>query len=307
VLVFRVVWVGVWLASTLLLGVAAAPQPTRAQSAALAGVVFDSSLNSPILGREMPYRVYLPPEYISDTTRRFPVMYMLHGAGGNYTEWSDSYLPQQLDNMIERGLVQPMIVVMPDGGERTYFANWDNGPRYSDYIAQDVVTEVDSHFRTLPQQASRAIGGLSMGGYGALSIAMRNPTIFGAVGAHSPSIRLAWDSELWFLTGENYLEQDPIWLSRNGAGVDRMLYWIDVGDEDWWRPNIEELHAAFESGGLNVSWHVFPGTHEAEYWIDHVPDYLRFYSDNLRGDQPQPPPPPLSSGAVSGDVVAGTL
>ena len=295
-LVLRAAWLGTWLASTLLLVLGAAPGVTHAQSAQLAGLVFDSSLDSPILGRVMPYRVYLPPEYFSEPTRRFPVMYMLHGAGGSYTEWSDSFLPQQLDSMILGGLAQPMIVAMPDGGERTYFVNWDNGPRYSDYIAQDVVAEIDSHFRTLPQQASRAIGGLSMGGLGALQIAMRNPSIFGVVGAHSPSIRLAWDSELWFLTGENYLEHDPIWLSRNGSGEERMAYWIDVGAEDWWRPNIEELHAAFESAGLAVSWHVFPGTHEAEYWIDHVPDYVRFYSDTLRADQP--PPSPLSSGEV---------
>jgi enterochelin esterase-like enzyme len=171
---------------------------------------------------------------------------------------------------------------MPDGGGRTYFANWDNGPRYSDYIARDVVGEIDLHYRTLPHPASRAIGGLSMGGLAALQIAMRNPDVFGIVGAHSPSIRLDPEPELWFLSGENFFGHDPIWLARNSPAVDHLAYWLDVGAEDWWRPNIEELYAALASAGLRVNWHIFSGTHEAEYWIDHVPDYLRFYTDNLR-------------------------
>jgi enterochelin esterase-like enzyme len=60
-----------------------------------------------------------------------------------------------------------------------------------------------------------------------------------------------------------------------------MQYWVDVGTDDWWRPNIEALHAALVAAGLNVTFAEPPGTHEAQYWIDHVPDYLRFYSRAL--------------------------
>ncbi len=275
----RLVWAFVALCGSLL--PVAAPS-AGAQAVPMAGIVFDSELHSMILSRTMPYRIYLPPGYLFSDAQRYPVLYMLHGAGGNYTEWSDSFLPQQLDDMIVRGAAQPMIVVMPDGSGRSYFANWDNGPRYSDYLAQDVVSEIDLRYRTLAVQSSRAIGGLSMGGLAALQIAMRNPTVFGVVGAHSPSIRLEPDPELWFLSGQNYLEHDPIWLARNWPGADHMLYWLDVGAEDWWRPNIADLHAALTSDGLNVTWNILTGTHEAEYWIAHVSDYLRFYSDNLR-------------------------
>ena len=255
----------------------------ESESPRLAGLVFDTSLYSSILGHEMPYRIYLPPEYLESEERRFPVLYMLHGAGGNYTEWGDSNLPEQLDDMIVQGTIQPMIAVMPEGNGRTYFANWDNGPRYSDYLAEDVVAQVDARFRTLPVQSARAIGGLSMGGLAAMQVAMRHPSVFGVVGAHSPSIRLEPDPELWFMSGESFLEHNPIWLARNWAGADRMVYWLDVGEDDWWRPNIEELHDDIVADGLNVSWHIFPGTHEAEYWIAHVPEYLHFYSENLHG------------------------
>jgi S-formylglutathione hydrolase FrmB len=173
-----------------------------------------------------------------------------------------------------------MIVVMPDGGDRTYWANWDEGPRWSDYVADDVVTEVDSRFRTIAAQSARAIGGLSMGGLGALQVAMRHPDVFGVVGAHSPSIRLDPDQELWFLSPSSFLAHNPIWLASYPSSGG-MIYWLDVGADDWWRPNIEELRDALLLARLNLTWRVFPGTHEAEYWIDHVPDYLRFYSDNL--------------------------
>jgi S-formylglutathione hydrolase FrmB len=266
---------------------AASPLPVSAQStpppSSLAGAVYDSELYSPILGQFMPFRVYLPPQYFSEPTRRFPVVYMLHGAGGNFTEWADSYMPEQLDDLITRGVTQPMLLVMPDGGSRSFWANWDAGPRWSDYVAEDVVTDIDARFRTIPAPRSRAIGGLSMGGLGALQIAMFHTGVFGAVGAHSPSIRLEPDPELWFLAGDSFYYHDPLWLVANWPGAQGLAYWIDVGADDWWRPNIETFHGVLSEAGLNVSWQIFPGTHQAEYWIEHVPDYLQFYSAALIG------------------------
>lgn len=257
------------------------PGVSHAQSVYLAGYLFDAQMWSPTLQQEMTFRIYLPPRYFSDDERRYPTLYLLHGAGGNYTEWSDSFLPEQLDDMIGLQLVQPMIVVMPDGGSRTYWANWDEGPRYSDYVASDVVAEIDSRFRTLPYPSARGIGGLSMGGLGALQIAMRHPDVFGVVGAHSPSIRLEPDPELWFLSTDSFAYHNPIWLAANVQGLERMTYWLDVGADDWWRPNIEDLRDALLAAHLQLYWNVFAGTHEAEYWIEHVPDYLRFYSATL--------------------------
>ncbi|HYW89462.1 MAG TPA: alpha/beta hydrolase-fold protein [Chloroflexota bacterium] len=258
------------------------PGAAHAHSTGLMGYLFDAEMWSPTLQQDMTFRIYLPPDYFYDEDRRYPTLYMLHGAGGNYTEWSDSFLPEQLDDMIGLQIVQPMIVVMPDGGTRTYWANWDKGPRWSDYVAYDVVSEIDSRFRTVPLPSRRAIGGLSMGGLGAMQIAMNHPDIFGVVGAHSPSIRLEPDPEMWFLSAGSFQQQNPLWLAANAAGVDRMVYWLDVGVDDWWRSNIEDLRDVLFGARLNLTWRLFAGTHEAEYWIEHVPDYLRFYSDNLR-------------------------
>jgi putative tributyrin esterase len=245
------------------------------------GTIQDDRLPSPIIGDELPYRVYLPPDYATNPTRRYPVLYLLHGAGGNYTEWSDSFFPERADQMIRNGDIEPLIVVMPDdeGDGPTYWANWSNGgPQWADYVIEDVVGAIDRRYRTIPEAGARAIGGLSMGGLGALHIAMRRPDVFGTVEANSPSIRVGRDPSLWFLVGDNWNQHDPIWLARNAPDLNQLRLWIDIGDSDIWLDNVTVLHQALVARGVRHDWHVFTGEHEAEYWIDHVPDYLRFYA-----------------------------
>jgi enterochelin esterase-like enzyme len=257
------------------------------------GTLQDDRLPSPIIGEELPYRVYLPPDYETNPSRRYPVLYMLHGAGGNYTEWSDSFLPERLDQMIRDGEVPPLILVMPDdsGDGPTYWANWSNGgPRWADYVIQDVVGAIDQRYRTLPTGSARAIGGLSMGGLGALHIAMRRPDVFGVVGAHSPSIRVERDPTLWFLTGDNWNEHDPIWLAQHAPDIEQVRIWLDAGDADIWLENISVLHRALLGRGVPHEWHIFSGEHEAEYWIAHVPDYVRFYASALETASAQATP-----------------
>src|SRR6476660_9054285 len=79
----------------------------------LVGMLRDDRLTSPIIGEDFTYRVYLPPDYLTRPDRRYPVLYMLHGNGGNYTEWTDSFLPEQADRMMASGEIPPFIIVMP--------------------------------------------------------------------------------------------------------------------------------------------------------------------------------------------------
>jgi enterochelin esterase-like enzyme len=249
----------------------------------LQGFLLDDRLTSPIIGESFPYRIYLPPDYLHAPQKHYPVLYMLHGAGGNYTEWTDSYLPEQADRMIVAGDLPPLIIVMPDDSGQTYWANWsEDGPRWGDYLTEDVVQTIDQRYRTLPTAASRGIGGLSMGGLGALNLAFQHPDVFGVVGAHSPSVRLEPDPALWFLAGQNFWDNNPIWLAQHRPGLDGLKIWLDAGTDDVWLPNVEAVHAALISAGLHTDWHIYPGPHEAEYWIEHVPDYLRFYGAALR-------------------------
>lgn len=254
-----------------------------AASEPLLGLLLDDRVLSPIIGESFPYRVYLPPEYLHAPQQHYPVLYMLHGAGGNYTEWTDSFLPEQADRMMAAHEIPPMIIVMPDDGGQTYWANWsEGGPRWGDYLTEDVVATIDQRYRTLPNAASRAIGGLSMGGLGALNLAFQHPDEFGVVGSHSPSVRIEPDPALWFLSGQTFWDNNPIWLVQHRTGLDSLNIWLDAGSEDVWLPNIEAVHEALVEQGLHAEWHLFPGPHEAEYWIEHVPDYLRFYGGALK-------------------------
>jgi enterochelin esterase-like enzyme len=250
----------------------------------LQGFLLDDRLFSPVIGESYRYRVYLPPDYLRSPTRRYPVLYMLHGNGGNYTEWTDSFLPEQADRMIVAGEIAPLIIVMPDDGESTYWANWsDGGPRWADYVADDLVSVVDLRYRTRADPRGRAVGGMSMGGLGALNLAFQRPDVFGVVGGHSPSVRLQPDPALWFLVGDNFWEHNPVWLAQHRPGIESVRIWLDAGTDDVWLPNIKAVHDALVDRGLEPSWNTFPGPHEAEYWIEHIPDYLRFYSEALRG------------------------
>ena len=81
-----------------------------------------------------------------------------------------------------------------------------------------------------------------------------------------------------FLTGQNFWDNNPIWLAQHASGLDALRIWLDAGSDDIWLPNIEAVRSAIAGEGLQLEYHEFPGPHEAEYWIAHVPDYLRFYS-----------------------------
>lgn len=147
--------------------------------------------------------VYLPPSYDTSPGKRYPTVYLLHGYMGGYHTfvWSmDSFfeplgidlgvdIQAIADSLLRIGEIQEMIVVMPDGATAYGGAWYSNSPvtgNYRDYIAQDLVTYIDGMYRTMGGRDSRGIAGHSMGGYGALSLAMGYPEVFGGVAALGP-------------------------------------------------------------------------------------------------------------------------
>jgi enterochelin esterase-like enzyme len=237
----------------------------------------------------MPILIYLPPGY-SDSQRCYPVVYLLHGYGGPYTEWEKWGLTEKIDPMIRSGKIQPMIAVMPEGERSYWFNHWpvptpqNDGLPWGDYIWKDVVGYVDANYRTLTRRESRAIGGLSSGGQGALMLGMTHPDEFGIVGAHSPSFREA-DGSLEFFGKQDYFNQyDPIWLVKNTDTAKQLTIWMDVGeDDDVWGEGILRYKKLLESLKIPFEFHTSPGRHEGSYWVPHVPDYLTWYASKLAG------------------------
>lgn len=138
--------------------------------------------------------IYLPPSYKTDTHRRYPVIYFLHGftdddAGwyGLHKHWID--LPAVIDQALAHGESREMIVVTPNAYTRFAGSMYSNSVTTGDweaYVTRDLISYIDSHYRTIPDAASRGLAGHSMGGYGAIRIAMKHPGIFSSVYLLSP-------------------------------------------------------------------------------------------------------------------------
>ena len=147
--------------------------------------VHGAGLEDNLLG-DSPNRqvmVYLPPSYTTTPTKRYPTIYLLHGYNGTSTIWRDGAykgfnILTAMDELIEAGKIREMIVVMPDGRNAyggTYFVNSSVTGNWEDFVTQDLVSYIDTTYRTIPGSASRGVAGQSMGGYSAIYIAMKNP------------------------------------------------------------------------------------------------------------------------------------
>ncbi len=169
------------------------------------GTVLEDSLYSPALGVSKKFIVYLPPSYRTDTARRYPVAYYLHGAGGNERSWVVGLAIDSVADSLAASGVPEMILVMPDGDDG-YYHTWHTSTdydtcmrrravliggelptdycvhhmRYDDYIAHDLVARVDSVYRTIADRRHRAVAGLSMGGYGAVYLPLKYTDVFAA-------------------------------------------------------------------------------------------------------------------------------
>ena len=154
------------------------------------GTVVTDSLVSPALGgQKRTILVYLPPTYYTRTgqTKRYPTLYLLHGSPGQAHDWfTAGKANQSADTLIALGKIPELILVLPDGNGRPgatseWGNSYDQHQLIESYVVNDVVKYVDSKYRTIADMAHRAIGGLSMGGFGATNIAVHHPDVFGSV------------------------------------------------------------------------------------------------------------------------------
>ena len=241
--------------------------------------VEDHKFNSATLGREMPYLIYLPPDYYTAPDRRYPVLFMLHGIGAWYGEWAQLGLLSRADEAIRTGQIEPFIIVLPQGDQSYWMDHANKGPRWGTYLVQDVVGHIDSTFRTMADRDHRAVGGLSMGAHAALQLSINYPDIFGIAGAHSPSLYPRERLPSFFGDDAYYKAHDPVQTYATSPEIARTLkIWIDLGENDPWLAPITSFHGQLQSDGIPHEWNVYAGEHEVQYWAVHVVDYLNFYN-----------------------------
>jgi enterochelin esterase-like enzyme len=191
-------------------------------------------------GTQGSYLVYLPPSYETETGRRFPVVYWLHGGFGNARQ--GAWAVQNLDRGIRAGLVPETIVVLPQALPVGWYVNSKDGKRpIEDVIVKDLIPHVDGRYRTLARRESRGVEGMSMGGYGALHLGMKHPHLFGAISSVAPAILQDLKDEPrertfdTFGDDEAYYDANGPWaLARSSAAALRSGCAIRLlaGDED---------------------------------------------------------------------------
>ena len=152
-------------------------------------LVQDEVVSPALGGQRKTFLVYLPPSYNtpSGKTKHYPTLYLLHGAPGTYRDWfTGGKADQSADTLIALGKIPELILILPDGnGHPGGVSEWGNSfnqrQLIETYVAVDLVKYVDQKYRTIPEAAYRGIGGLSMGGFGAMNIATHHPDLFGSV------------------------------------------------------------------------------------------------------------------------------
>lgn len=219
-------------------------------------VTFDDSTQ----GTLGDYQVYLPPCYAADSADRYPVVYLLHGAGHDDAYWLEVGIADAAGDAIEYGRVSPMILVMPDGGPT--FQPGRDGVTFEKFLTDELVPRVDGSYRTVATRDGRAVGGISMGGGVALTVAGAAPKMFTAVGGHSPAV--------------NDPSSVATALIEGGQRV-----WLDVGADDFLRGGTVELADQLGTLGGDVELEIPEGTHVDSYWTGHLAEYLKFYDESF--------------------------
>lgn len=235
-------------------------------------------VRSQAVGRQLGVNVIVPAKTQPRGER--PLLVFLHGRGGS----DETFVGNEavFEGLSKLGRKAP-IVAFPDGGDHSYWHDRREG-KWGRYVMREVIPEVERRFGTAPHRV--AIGGISMGGFGAYDLALLHPERFCAVGGHSPA--------LWFDAAEtapgafdsatDFNRNDVVGMVRgNPEAFEGMRVWNDYGDEDPFRVYDEGFVDYLRADAADLSAHTWDGGHDGAYWSRHWPAYLRFYAKSLAG------------------------
>ncbi|MBC8162841.1 MAG: hypothetical protein H7Z42_16655 [Roseiflexaceae bacterium] len=281
-------------------GSAVTPQPTTMPATTTSaltlqhGTLQEGQIHSTFMGGDMPYAIYLPPGYAdpANANRRYPVVYMLHGAPGGYLDWVHAAgADKTADALISVGRIPPMILVMPEGQTNPlHDSEWANGTppaaQAESYLVQEVVPYIDTHYRTIAVADDRAIGGLSTGGFAGVNMTLHHPDIFS----------IAWSLSGNYLAPQTILKQnlftDPASVAYNSPlqyiqqvkDPQRLHFYLAVGKTDTTdNTNVEtqQMDQALTAAHVPHLAQYFNGAHSWTFWGLHLVDALEYIAANM--------------------------
>jgi S-formylglutathione hydrolase FrmB len=245
---------------------------------------------SDVMKKKIKALVITPIDY--DKGKEFPVVYLLHGAGGDYNQfyglnhaiadWADHY---------------HLMIVCADGGVTSWY--WDSpiDPtyQYETYVTKELIGFIDKNYKTIKNKTGRAISGLSMGGHGAMYLAIRHQDLFGAVGSMSGGVDIRPFPNNWDMAkrlGE-YAQNPDVWEKNT---VTNMLYLIkpkslaitfDCGVDDFFYKVNCILHDKMVERNIPHDFTARPGAHTSQYWANSINYHLMFFNDYFKKSNPQ--------------------
>ncbi|WP_080239428.1 alpha/beta hydrolase [Spirosoma rigui] len=224
--------------------------------------------------------VVITPDGDTDGAER-PVLYLLHGYSGNYSDWV-----RKAPALAKAADTYQMIIVCPDGNFGSWYFDSPVDPafRYETYVANELVGWIDSHYKTIKNRTGRAITGLSMGGHGALYLALRHQTVFGAAGSMSGGVDIRPFPLNWDMAKRlgSYAEFPERWEQNTVINMLHLLtpgalsLLIDCGTEDFFYRVNENLHHKLLERNIAHDYISRPGAHNWDYWNKAVTYQLLF-------------------------------
>ena len=247
----------------------------------------DITFHSAALSRDMRYRVVLPAGLAVGA--KLPVVYLLHGGGGNFRDWSNY---SDSARFAERGL----ILVMPEGDESYYVNSAERRQdRYEDYIVNDLIADVESKFLVAAGRANRAIVGVSMGGFGAIKLAFSHPELFVFAAGISPAVDVPsrpfsikrisqWQHHrsIFGPWGSRTRRQgDPFVLARSVDPAKAPYLFLTCGEQEGLLPANRSFAALLKNRHFQYEFHIVPGGHNWNQWDERLPSVFQSLLEHI--------------------------
>jgi len=247
----------------------------------------DVTFHSPALQRDMQYRAVLPAKI--SFGQKFPVLYLLHGGGGGFRDWSNY---SDAAGNAARGL----ILVMPEGNS-SYYMNSSAHPedRFEDYIVRDLIADVEQRFPALDGRANRAIAGVSMGGFAAVVLALKHPDLFVFAGGLSPALDVPsrpfsikrigqWrqhSSIFGWWGSQSRKDNDPLVLARSTDPAQAPYIFLTCGDQEGLLVVNRRFSVLLKQRNYQYEFHTARGGHDWNQWNRQIPDLLKSLMQHL--------------------------